>query len=57
MNTDKKIVYLHPKIKSPDGGIGRRASFRDQCPQGCAGSSPVPGTKAEELLKLPPFSF
>ncbi len=29
---------------SPDGGIGRRASFRDYCWQQRAGSTPVPGT-------------
>ena len=29
----------------PDGGIGRRASFRDQCPYGRAGSIPVLGTE------------
>ncbi len=27
----------------PGGEIGRRSRFRFCCPQGCAGSSPVPG--------------
>ena len=31
---------------SPGGEIGRRTVFRWQHPKGCAGSNPVPGTKA-----------
>ena len=29
---------------SPDGGIGRRVGLKHQCPKGCAGSTPAPGT-------------
>ena len=28
----------------PDGGIGRRVGLKHQCPKGCAGSTPAPGT-------------
>jgi hypothetical protein len=31
--------------KGPDGGIGRRAGLKHQWPQGCAGSTPAPGTE------------
>ena len=41
------IFYLCiRKRTSPDGGIGRRAGFRDQWPQGRAGSIPVLGTRS-----------
>ena len=36
-------LYLQP---CPGGEIGRRTVFRWQHPKGCAGSNPVPGTKA-----------
>ena len=32
------------RLPSPGGGIGRRARLRILCPQGRAGSTPVPGT-------------
>ena len=31
-------------LRRPDGGIGRRASFRCWYPKGCGGSSPLLGT-------------
>ncbi len=33
-------------VHRPDGGIGRRAGFRYQWPQGRGGSSPFLGTKS-----------
>ena len=35
-------------VLGPDGGIGRRAGFKIQFPQGSVGSIPTPGTKEEE---------
>ena len=35
---------LHAIVR-PDGGIGRRAGLKHQWPQGCAGSTPAPGTE------------
>ena len=34
-----------PLLISPDGGIGRPVGLKHQCPKGCAGSTPAPGTK------------
>lgn len=39
----KNALYL--QCFSPDGGIGRRTGLKIQRPQGCAGSTPAPGTK------------
>ncbi len=36
---------MHENLtSSPDGGIGRRVGLKHQCPKGCAGSTPAPGT-------------
>lgn len=37
----RRYEYNHPEIfPRPDGGIGRRAGFKIQCPEGCEGSTP-----------------
>ena len=36
-------THKHP-VSCPDGGIGRRVGLKHQCPKGCAGSTPAPGT-------------
>ena len=45
-NQTAHTAKLTPKLmpSCPDGGIGRRAGFRDQWPQGRAGSIPVART-------------
>lgn len=43
----KNALYL--QCFSPDGGIGRRTGLKIQRPQGCAGSTPAPGTEAEKV--------
>ena len=43
--------------KGPDGGIGRRVGLKHQCPKGCAGSTPAPGTKRKEADFVTFFSF
>ena len=54
----KKMRNFAPLFTGcPDGGIGRRAGLKHQWIHFHAGSTPALGTEAEELLKLPPFSF
>ena len=38
------------KASCPDGGIGRRAGFKIQFPQGSEGSTPSPGTISIQIL-------
>ena len=47
-----KFCYLCRPVyqKGPDGGIGRRAGLKHQWPQGCAGSTPAPGTKNKNRI-------
>lgn len=40
----KNALYL--QCFGPDGGIGRRTGLKIQRPQGCAGSTPAPGTNS-----------
>ena len=42
VDTSRLPPYMAPR--RPDGGIGRRASFRCWYSQGCGGSSPLLGT-------------
>lgn len=42
---------------SRDGGIGRHAEFKIQCPNGRVGSSPTLGIIPCHLLDIPEFSF
>ena len=42
--TDPELVALSPELLRPDGEIGRHASLRGWCSQGCASSSLVLGT-------------
>lgn len=46
-----ECVILPPKKSSPDGGIGRRSRLKICRSQGCAGSIPVPGTKASQIMR------
>ena len=41
----------------PDGGIGRRVGLKHQCPKGCAGSTPAPGTQLKSSEKSEDFLF
>jgi hypothetical protein len=43
VDRNRRPTYMHPRC--PDGGIGRRASFRCWFPKGSGGSSPLLGTK------------
>ena len=40
----KISIFTDNKKVCPDGGIGRRAGFKIQFPQGSEGSTPSPGT-------------
>jgi hypothetical protein len=42
-----ELKALSPELNRPDGEIGRHASLRGWCSQGCASSSLVLGTKKE----------
>ncbi len=46
----KKAAYIC-SAQSPDGGIGRRTGLKIQRPQGCAGSTPAPGTSLSKALQ------
>ena len=48
------VVILQPflnRLKSPDGGIGRRARLKIWYSQGCAGSIPVLGTWKKPICR------
>ena len=47
-----KSYYLRRPNICPDGGIGRRAGLKHQWPQGCAGSTPAPGTEEGSGCRL-----
>jgi hypothetical protein len=44
-------VYI--EVPCPGGGIGRRKGLKIPRPQGRAGSTPAPGTKASQSMVLP----
>jgi hypothetical protein len=48
---------LSPELFRPDGEIGRHASLRGWCSQGCASSSLVLGTKTRLFLQSGFFYF
>ena len=52
----KKAAYIC-SAQSPDGGIGRRTGLKIQRPQGCAGSTPAPGTSFSDLAIFLARSF
>lgn len=52
----KKAAYIC-SAQSPDGGIGRRTGLKIQRPQGCAGSTPAPGTAFSDLAIFLARSF
>jgi hypothetical protein len=45
------LIYLTHLLKCPGGGIGRRSRLKICRSQGCAGSIPVPGTKAPQICE------
>ena len=49
--------FLDYSKRGLGGGIGRRAGFKIQFPQGSVGSIPTPGTNGEELDFLSGSSF
>ncbi|VWX49026.1 hypothetical protein NOVOSPHI9U_20200 [Novosphingobium sp. 9U] len=44
--------YRRPPTPCPDGGIGRRTSFRCWRSQGRGGSSPLLGTSTSQVLEI-----
>lgn len=44
MPVDTSVTAFYMPVRRPDGGIGRRASFRCWYSKGCGGSSPLLGT-------------
>jgi hypothetical protein len=59
---DTKAPAPYTPARRPDGGIGRRASFRCWYSKGCGGSSPLLGTNfifttAQAVLKIKKARF